>query len=99
MSPPKKTAPTKGAKGAKGAKGTKKQPHSVVRLNYSKKPAVVQAQVSKKAQSAAIKKRESQDKSQSSSVVAKAAPSSNWKNLIKVSVVMLKSTGLAPTHN
>ncbi|KAG9067783.1 3'-5' exonuclease [Linnemannia hyalina] len=83
MSPPKKNAPPKGAKIAKVAKGTKKQPHSVTRHNYSKKPTAVQTQVSKKAQSAAIKEKEAQDKTQSPSVVAKAAPSSNWKNLIK----------------
>lgn len=98
MSPPKKNAPPKGAKGAKGAKiakGTKKLPHSVTRLNYSKKPTAVQAQVSKKAQSAAIKEKEAQDKTQSPSVVAKAAPSSNWKNLIKVSILLPKSIELA----
>lgn len=98
MSPPKKNAPSKGAKGtkgAKGAKGTKKLPHSVTRLNYSKKPTAVQAQVSKKAKSAAIKEKEAQDKTQSPSVVAKAAPSSNWKNLIKVSVFLPESIGLA----
>ncbi|KAF9119708.1 3'-5' exonuclease [Mortierella sp. 14UC] len=80
MAPPKKTAPKKGTK---GTKETKKEPHSIARLNYSKKPAAVQAQVSKKAKTAAIKEKVSQDKTVSSSVVAKAAPSSNWKNLIK----------------
>ncbi|KAF9087820.1 3'-5' exonuclease [Mortierella sp. GBA35] len=67
MSPPKKTAPTKGAKGA-----SKKQPHS--------------PQVSKKAKAAATaikEKTASEDKTVSSSVTAKAVPSSNWKNLIK----------------
>jgi hypothetical protein len=81
MALPKKTTPTKGAKGAKAAK---KQPHSVTRLNYSKKPAAVQPQVSKKAKAAAIKEKNAQDKTVSSSVVAKAAPSSNWKSLVKV---------------
>ena len=95
MSPPKKNVPPKGTKGAKGAKGTKKQPHSLTRLNYSKKPTVVQAQVSKKAKSAAIKEKEAQDKTQSPSVVAKAAPSSNWKNLIKVGALLPETIGLA----
>ncbi|KAF9419299.1 3'-5' exonuclease [Podila epigama] len=57
------------------AKGELKTPHSVTRLNYSKKPAAVQRQVSKKAKVAAAKD------AVSSSVIAKAAPSSNWKSI------------------
>ncbi|KAG0048252.1 3'-5' exonuclease [Gryganskiella cystojenkinii] len=73
--PPKKTSKTNPAKG-------KKVPHSVARLNYSKKPASVQPQVSKKAKIAAVKAEQvAKEKTVSSSVVAKAAPSSNWKQL------------------
>ncbi|KAF9279740.1 3'-5' exonuclease [Mortierella antarctica] len=64
------------------AKGAKKQAHSVTRLNYSKKPAAVQPQVSKKAKIAAIKaEKVAKETAVSSSVVAKAAPSSNWKTI------------------
>lgn len=66
-------------------KGAKKQAHSVTRLNYSKKPAAVQAQVSKKAKVAAIKAvKAAKETAVSSSVVAKAAPSSNWKMIQSV---------------
>ncbi|KAF9926094.1 3'-5' exonuclease [Linnemannia zychae] len=79
MSPPNKSAPNK------GAKGTKKQPHSVLRHNYSKKPAAIQPQTSKKAKVPALKEKTSVEKTTavSSSIAAKSAPSSNWKNLIK----------------
>ncbi|KAG0334157.1 3'-5' exonuclease [Podila horticola] len=65
------------------AKGAKKQAHSVIRLNYSKKPTSVQPQVSKKAKIAAIKaEKAAKETAVSSSVVAKAAPSSNWKTIL-----------------
>ncbi|KAG0204906.1 3'-5' exonuclease [Mortierella sp. GBA30] len=65
------------------AKGAKKQPHSVTRLNYSKKPAAVQTQVSKKKKTVATKTvKVANESTVTSSVVAKAAPSSNWKSLL-----------------
>ncbi|KAG9326223.1 hypothetical protein KVV02_001107 [Mortierella alpina] len=65
------------------AKGAKKQPHSVIRLNYSKKPAAVQKQLSKKNKTVVAKTvKVANETTVTSSVVAKAAPSSNWKSLI-----------------
>ncbi|GJJ78922.1 RNA exonuclease 4 [Entomortierella parvispora] len=72
--PPKQTPKSKNTKGKKA--------HSVIRLNYSKKPAAVQPQVSKKAKIATVKAElAAKENKVSSSVVAKAAPSSNWKQL------------------
>ena len=72
--PPKQTPKPKVAKGKKA--------HSVIRLNYSKKPAVVQAQVSKKTKIATVKAElAAKENKVSTSVIAKAAPSSNWKQL------------------
>jgi hypothetical protein len=85
--PPKKTPKATAAKA--------KKTHSVIRLNYSKKPAAVQPQVSKKAKIAAVKAEESAKENKiSSSVTAKAAPSSNWKQLQAVRTHSLISVNI-----